>query len=210
MSQLRHISRPAFRALSHVSSHNPTCVSCHISRRVFRHDFAISKCAPGHGESDSLCDLKMRTAPQRDRFDPPKFALRSQTAHRATARATRLAQSAQRVHFAISKCPKSARGFTLRSPNAHCHSESDSTHQSAAPATKSTRKLESTAPATKSAQKDLKCGARPRNLHEQLESAAPVKKKYVTATCKTLKMLCLPRNQNLTLLHRTRKTSAGL
>ena len=42
----------------------------------------------------SLCDLNMCTPPQRDRFDPPKvrrgFALRSQNAHRATARASSL------------------------------------------------------------------------------------------------------------------------
>ena len=97
------------------------------------------------------------------RFSPS--TVRSQNVHCATARATRPAQSAQsqnvsrttaretrptqsghtqRVHFAISKC-------------APRHSESDSTHQRAAPATKSARKLESTAPATESARKALKC-----------------------------------------------------
>ena len=67
----------------------------------------------------SLCDLNMCTAPQRDRFDPLKVrrgcALRAQNAHRATARATRPAQSSQRVHFAISQCEPR-------------RSESDSTH----------------------------------------------------------------------------------
>ena len=41
--------------------------------------------------------LKMRTAPQRERFDPPKvrrgFASRSQNVRRATARAISLSQS---------------------------------------------------------------------------------------------------------------------
>ena len=70
-------------------------------------------------QKGSLCDLNMCTAPQRDRFDPPKvrrgIALRSQNAHRATARASRPTQSAQMVHFARSTC-------------APRHSESDSTH----------------------------------------------------------------------------------
>ena len=61
----------------------------------------------------------MSTAPQRERFDPPKarrgFASRSQNSHRTTARAIRPTQSAQRVHFAFSKC-------------APRNSESDSTH----------------------------------------------------------------------------------
>ena len=126
-SQLRHISRPVFRGLSHVSRHDPTRVSCHISRYVYRHDFAISKCAPHHGKSNSthpkcaevsLCDLKMCTAPQRDRFDPPKvrrgFTLQAQNVLRSTAKAIQPIQSAQRVHFAISTC-------------APRHSESDST-----------------------------------------------------------------------------------
>ena len=88
---------------------------------MFRHDFAISKCAakaiqPIRGFA---VDLRMRAVPQRDRFDPPKvrrwFTLRAQNAHRATARASRPAQSAQRVHFAISRCEPR-------------HSESDLTH----------------------------------------------------------------------------------
>ena len=65
--------------------------------------------------------------PQQERFDPPKvrreLTLRAQNARRATARAIRPTQSAQRVHFACSKCrfdpPKVRRGFTSRSQNAH-------------------------------------------------------------------------------------------
>ena len=87
--------------------------------------FACSKCAPRHSESGltypkcaegSLCMLKMRAAPQRERFDPPKvrrgFASRSQNGQRATARAISLRQIYTQAH---SKC-------------APCHSESDSTH----------------------------------------------------------------------------------
>ena len=119
-SRLRHISPPAFRGLSHVSSHDPTLafrvtslVTCFVTtsrslRRGFtvrfqnahratarsirpmtrpaqsaqRVRFAISKCEPRHSESDStnpkpaegsVCDLKMcAEPPQREQFDPPK------------------------------------------------------------------------------------------------------------------------------------------
>ena len=91
---------------------------------MFRHDFAISKCAPHHGESNSThpkfrCAVS-KCAPRHSEIDSkrPKRAegaLRAQNAHRATMRATRPAQSAQRAHFAISNCEPR-------------HSESDSTN----------------------------------------------------------------------------------
>ena len=119
--------------------HRATARAIRPTRCAQRVHFACSKCAPRHSESDlthpkcaegSFRVLKMRTAPQRERFDPPKvrkgFALRSQnarrataislsqsdalatkptpSAHRATARAIRPTQSAQRVRFARSKC----------------------------------------------------------------------------------------------------------
>ena len=185
-------------------SHLPSCLSWSVSclyprpypRFVFRHDLAISKCAPRPAKAiqptqkGSLCDLNMCTAPQRDRFDPPKvrrrFALRSQNAHRATARAIRPTQSAQKVHFACSKCaprhsgsdltrmlkmraapqrervdpPKVRRGFASPSQNAHrTTARAISVSQSDVPATKSTPRCQSTAPATKFARKAPKCRA---------------------------------------------------
>ena len=55
----------------------------------------------------SLCIFNMCAAPQRERFDPPKvrrrFTLHVQAVHCATARAIRLDQSSQRVHFAFAQ-----------------------------------------------------------------------------------------------------------
>ena len=143
---------------------------------------------PKHTEG-SLCDLNMCTTPQRDQFDPPKqsaqrFALRSQNAHRATARATRPAQSAQRVQFAISKCeprhserfdtpkarsevrfaclrrtPPQPERFDLPKARRRFTLRAENAHRATA---RATRPNESAAPATKSARK--------------LESAAPATK----------------------------------
>ena len=125
--------------LSHVSSHDPTRVSCHTltcfvttsrSQNVLRAQrsrgftvrfqhvhratarsisaqrvrCAISKCAPCHGESDPTRPKCSEGSLKRERFDAPKarrrFTLRAKKVHRATARAIRPAQSAQRVHLA--------------------------------------------------------------------------------------------------------------
>ena len=117
---------------------------------MFRHDFAISKCAQGGSTRKvSLRDLKMCTAPQRERFDP-------------------------------SKCCACHEICTQAGKYCACHEI----------CTKSSKVLRV-----------------PRNLHEQLESSAPVTKNDVIVTCKTLKMLRLPRYLNFTLSHRTRKTA---
>ena len=145
-----------------------------------RRRFTLRSQAPRHSQSDSihlkraegsLCDLRTRTAPQRE------------------ARATRPTQSAQRVHFAISKReprhsepthPKHAEGR---------HSESNSTHPNSGEGslcglqmcTAPERPAQSAAPATKfdtQARKYYACheictksskALRPqRNLHEKL------------------------------------------
>ena len=90
-----------------------------MSRRASHHNSVTSPTHPKSAEG-SLCDLKTRTA---------------------TARATRPAQSAQRVHFAISKCeprrdsthPKRAKGSLCVRKGAPRHSQIDSTHPKRAP-----------------------------------------------------------------------------
>ena len=188
-SRLRHIARPAFRGLSHVSS---TRVSRRISCHMLRHDFAISQTV-----------LRATVKAIQPTQNAQRVQLRSQNAHRATARATRLAQSAQTVQFAISKCaprhgesdptrpkradgsvcdlkmrtapqrerfdqPKVRRRLSLRSPNAH---------RATGRATRPIKVLrlprnlhESTAPATKSARKALKCCA----CHEMCTNSSKV------------------------------------
>ena len=88
--------------LSWRSCHDPTRVSCHTLTCFFT-------------TSQSQNTLRA----QRKRLSPPKarrgFTARSQHVHRATARAIRPTQSAQRVYFAGSK----------REPR---NSENDSTH----------------------------------------------------------------------------------
>ena len=122
--------------------------------------------------------LKMRTAPQRKRFNPPKarrgFASHAQNAHHATARAISLSQSdalATNLHPGALKMrtapqrerfvpPKARRGFALRSQNVHrATARAISLSQSDVPATKSTPRHQSTAPATKFTPKAPKCCA---------------------------------------------------
>ena len=112
----------------------------------------------------------------------------SQNVHHATARAIRPAQSAERVHFAFSKCaPRHSESDLIHpkcadfafSKSAPRHSESDSTHPK------------------RCACHDISAQAR----------------KYCACheiCTKSSKVLRLPRNQNLTLLRRARKTGAGL
>ena len=108
----------------------------------------------------------------------------AQNAHRTTARAIQPTQSAHRVHFALSKCAPT---------------------QSAAPATASACKLESTAPATKSTRKALKRCACHEIRTKSSKALRLSQKNHVTATCKALQMLRLPRNQTLTISHCARE-----
>ena len=146
--------------------------------------------------------LKMRTAPERERFDPPKvrrgLTSRSQNVHRATARAIRPTQSAQRVHFLFSKVctapqrercdpPKVRRGFTLHSLCAPRHSESDWDHPKCANGSlcifnKCTAPQREQVDPSKvlrlprHGRASSKVRRLPRNLHEKLQSAAPATK----------------------------------
>ena len=127
--------------------------------------------------------LQMRTAPQRERFDP---------------------QSAQRARFAFAKCAprhsESAQRVASRSQNVHRatanHSESDSTPKvRRGLASRSQNVHRATARAISLSQKvtclprNLHPGAKvlrlPRNLHEKLQSAAPATKfnQYARKCC---------------------------
>ena len=105
--------------------------------------FACSKCAPRHSESDLTPKVRRGFASHaQNARRATARASPSQNVHRATARAIRPTQSAQRVRFAFSKCAPRR-----------------SLSQFDAPATKSTHRRQSTAHATKFARKAPKCRA---------------------------------------------------
>ena len=98
----RATARSIRPAQSAQNAHRATARATRLAQSAQRVHFAISKCEPRRSESDStrpkrakgsLCDLKMCTAPQRERFNPPKvrrgFTLQSPNAHHAASRATR-------------------------------------------------------------------------------------------------------------------------
>ena len=197
VTTLSHLPSCLSWSVSCLYSNDPTRVSCFVTTsrsqnvpRAQRKRFsppnrvhcAISTCAPRHSKIDSthrkcaegsLCDVKMRAAPQRERFDPPKvrrgfashaqkrtapqrerldppkvrrgFASRSQNVHRATARAIGPAQSAQMCSPSQNVHRATARAISLS--------------QSDVPATKSTPRRPSTAPAAKCELKAPKCRA---------------------------------------------------
>ena len=102
-----------------------TATAIRPAQSAQRAHFAFSNRAPRHSESDSthpkradgsLCIFKMRTVPQRERCDPPKvrrgLTLPFQNTHRATARAIRPTQSAQKVHFTFASATARAIGPT--------------------------------------------------------------------------------------------------
>ena len=169
------------------NAHRTTVRAIRPTQSAQRVHFAFSKRAPRHSESDSthpkcaegsLCIFKMCAAPQRKRCDPPSvrrgFTLHFQNMHRATARAIRPTQSAQRLHFALTLHLQNVHRATARaigptqsaqrvrfafSKMHRAKTRASRPTQSAAPATTSARKLESAAPAAKSARKALKCCA---------------------------------------------------
>ena len=122
--------------------------------------WGISKFAPRHNESDlrgpkwregCASRFKMSTAPQRERFDRPKVPTglreRSQTSHCTTMRATRCAQSDEKVARAHVTFSQKVVGTTK---NEHWKCQNDVLPRSQL---LFCRDLRSTAPATKNERK---------------------------------------------------------
>ena len=140
----------------------------------------------------SLRVRKMCAAPhslsQSDALATKSTPRRTQNAHRATARAIRPTQSAQRVCFACSKCaPRHSESDLAESKSRACHEI-----YTQAPKYCARHEI-----CTKSS----KMQRQPRKSINTLESAAPVTEKKLATNSKSSKLLDLPRNPTLTRLH---------